>query len=517
MENCPESMLNEDLFGFSTAAKIILGEGICSDMQVVLHTYVSCLMRNRMRINIDELKKVFKLAWHSYFDKHKQTIVAYLEKYYRAEFCVGAIENLTFEYANLEEQYYDDLFAADLELLKGVEKFRLEYVKWLFYDEEDESEKIENKVETKKQDYKDIIEEFKEMFLSALSPKEVIDIKEYICETGKSMKLYDELSVLEDDYKLRHWGYFITEEYSLEFLISFYKYKGVFSVDFVQAAEDIFDYIEYISDIEKTELIKFFITIPMHEGETYNNIWAEKQLFDNDAFFSNESSYLTRLVKAGVFICSGRWYRLCNDIIMLFAYIKAVVLVPDEERAVLYQSFFDCDKKVIQEQVRDNGYLSELINKHILWSGDYELELMIIKTIWSFDEKHFKENIYYPAAYKFYNEVYDNAEYKVIYNLIKVIDLGFDLDASGEVGAMHCGVNAYFMIREAIYEEYITDMIPDTFSRQQVDIFKRKGLLKDSGNQFITLMDLYEQDLLSDMGIMDNLLNVWETMKEGVV
>ena len=491
MEKYPEYMLNEDMAGFIKAVQIVLKEGICNDVGAVLGTYISCLMRNRMRLNIGELKREFGQFWQSYFDEHRETLTAYMTKYYRAELCVAAVENDVFRYWDVEEQYYEDLGETGLELLKEAEEYKSQYDAWLSYDEEDVYEDIKEQAGKKKQKYEDIIDEFEEMYLSVLQPTEVDEIEEYMSENGKSMYLSDVLCEVSSKYELRYWGYFTADEHSLEFLISFYEYKGEFSEDIVQAAEDIFNYIEHVSGIEKAELIKFLSSLPIQEEEEQENIWTEKQLTDGSDLLMQNPSYLDKLAEAGVFTSSGKWYRLCNSMIVLFTRIEEAASMSDKGRAALYRSAF----------------------------ADTDLELLRIKALSSVDKEYFENHIYDPAVNDFYQEVYDKDEQNVIYNLIRIIDLDFDLDASGEVMGMSYGKNIYFDIREEIYDDYLSDLIPETFSKKKVEILKREGLLKDNGAGTVSLMELYEKGLLADMGLMDNLLKMWEQLKDakGVV
>ena len=152
----------------------------------------------------------------------------------------------------------------------------------------------------KKQDIKEIQNEFEKDFLFPIRPKKIDNLPEWIAQSGIPSEIKSILCSknLQDDLLLDK---FINDEDSLNFLVKFINYEMQLPDNICDITKKFINYVLKQSNLNQEDIYKFIENVNYRENST----WPQEQLKEmcSDIILENEM-FLPNMVEAGILIKS---------------------------------------------------------------------------------------------------------------------------------------------------------------------------------------------------------------------
>lgn len=506
LERCPETVPLEDLNLFQDVAVIVIKEGLYENVDYLIELYMDSLMRCRVRLIADVFSKKWNKQWEEYKHLHKEKIRDYLEKYYRSELCLAATEGDFYKFSEELDNREEDLSEYNLTLTEKDKEYLHKYDKWLddipvLEDaEEGKVEKVKHQIISIEQIYNDFREGYVEEILPEKieDPEEWIQIGELLSETKSIL-----LETLRQGNEL--WDCFMWDEASLDFLAMFVEKKGYLADDILAGIHDIVFYIEENCNLNKDELFKIFLTLNMDNHR--NGVWSREELgILYPEFWQWNEKQINELVEAKIFTSYHQWYRLSNLIIIFCVYIEKLQSLSDKERKICYQGIFEIEKS---ESDGGSEELDRLISIGRLWREEYKIERMVLPALKKLSPQMFEQHVLAPLADTVYQQVYNDSVEQIIRNLIEMLRVEIELNEDGTVEGGGVYADEYFVIREAVDDAYLLDIIPESFTQNQMSLLSEYGLIQGEVSR-IELKDLLEKNLLEKLELYNPILQIWD-------
>lgn len=280
VEHYPEMLFQEDMNIFPEITRRMVTERIFRDMFHLIDVHIDNLMRNRMDLDIDKLKKIYQQDWTRYFASNKDKCAKYLEKLYDAQMCLAAAEH------DAEEFVYWLLRCGEMEeeleikFSESLQKRIKKYDGWLSSndsegDQEDSILRPDTATISKTQALSKIREDFENQYISPPLHTTVDDFECWLETRCLPKELKDRLSdeaLMESDY----WYYFLEDEESLEFLISLMQETQELSMSVTGASAQVVQYISDCCAIRKQDLE--FLLSKLYFSENERNLFSKEEL-----------------------------------------------------------------------------------------------------------------------------------------------------------------------------------------------------------------------------------------------
>ena len=481
IERYPELVLSEDLRMVPDVIVAVYKNRICEKTDWMLDVYFNSMMRNREPINDTRLREALPHIWKKYVERKRETIAAYLEKYYEAELCLAAAqgdgEEFDYQLFQCEEDFEEYGLTIPEEL---NEKIGL-YDTWVSGSEE-EIEFPEEDYGSNGQSMEDIHREFKEDFLNLILPTPVEDVKQWMERRAIPSKVKEILKRINEEGHI-FWEDFLHDEGSLEFMESFIKCTG----DLPEELEDIFKevarYIEEKSGLNKEMFLEFAAGL---EKLTKNDkSWSEAEVNEiySDIIFENED-FLEKMAEANIVVHRYHWYRFVNTLLAFCV------------KFVLYRSD-SAERKKYYLSVKERARNQEVGDKD--WR--FWLSLKIL------DPSYYEKYILAPSMHDLYEQLTKTGK-PWLDALIEYFSMTHEFKDYDLIGG-ECAADFSYDILGTYLDVELMDFLTPEFSDKQIQILRRKELLRKE-KQTVTLRELKENGLLEEFGIYENLEKLWK-------
>lgn len=502
----PEAVLSEDLSIFPGVVVNMVEQRICNKPEEILEIYMNSLMQNRMELDCGDFKR-FNRLWEIYKIQNKEKIGLYLNKFYQAELCSAAVEGDADEFYYWFDRCEEDFQEYGIDIPEKLNVKIQQYDSWL---ENIEVEDIDNE-ELEDTDYRErniqeIQKYFKEDYIETILIKEVDDVGSWLQINSIPENIQSVIRDIEDKWN-EYWIGLIYDEDSLEFLIKFISKVGYLNEEALDAARDVSFYMETECNLSKGQLLRFLMNFDSSdEEESIHSRLELEGLYPEICSWGEE--VFSRMVEAKVLINGYHWYRISNWNILFSIYIDYIYMMTQEEMDEYYRGVFRANKEKQGTQRCEFSILDTLIDLGISWSKRVDTARMFISVLNQINSPNLKRYALIPMASNLYNQLYEDIEEEIITKLIDEIELEFTLGRSGDNIGGTVSVNYYFFVLESISDFSIMNVIPE-FTDSQIEMLKESGLLYGDYSK-ITLTQLNEKNLLSCLGIYDELVSIWK-------
>lgn len=481
IERYPELVLSEDLQMLPDVIAAVYKNRICEKADGMLDVYFNSMMRNREPINDTKLREALPDTWKKYVERKRETIAAYLEKYYEAELCTAAVEGESEEFDYQLFQCVEVFEEYGLTIPEELnEKIGL-YDTWVS-DSEAEIEFLEEDYGSNGQSMEDIHREFQEDFLNLILPTPVEDVEQWMERRAIPSKVKEILKRINEEGHI-FWEDFLHDEESLEFMESFIKCTG----DLPEELEDIFKevarYIEEKSGLNKEMFLEFAAGLEKLPKKDKGWSAAEVNEIYSGITFENED-FLEKMAEANIVVHKYHWYRFANKL-LAFCVQLAGYLSDSEKKKEYYLS--------IKEQILNQN----IGNKdRMFW-----ISLKIL------DLSYYEKYILAPSMHDLYEQLTKTGK-PWLDALIEYFSMTHEFKDYDLIGG-ECAADFSYDILGTYLDVELMDFLTPEFSDKQIQILRRKGLLRKE-KQTVTLRELKENGLLEEFGIYENLEKLWK-------
>lgn len=486
INNYPELVLSEDLRVMPEAISVMYKNGLLKNVMPILEIYMDVLMRNWKSIAMYdiEINDDFPDVWEKYLEKHRYEIAQYLEKYYTADICMAAMQDDKEEFECSIVLCEECFFQYKLEIPENLKQKIEIYRSWI-EDEDTNNEEIFFQNNMKKQDIKEIQNEFEKDFLFPIRPKKVDNLPEWIAQSGIPSEIKSILCSknLQDDLLLDK---FINDEDSLNFLVKFINYEMQLPDNICDITKKFINYVLKQSNLNQEDIYKFIENVNYRENST----WTQEQLKEmcSDIILENEM-FLPNMVEAGILIKSQHWYRCLNDSLLI--YLKLGILLSQNKIADFYKS--------IKEDFLDGPDI-------------YEKIVYVCTNLYETDYFNFKKYLLVPAIKGIYQELLQhkgNWEDK----LIDYLDYEYECENNEITGGIGNG-DTDLQIIEVFSGSELWSNIEEKFTKENIKKLQEVGIIKQKGISKITLKMIQEKGLLHEFGIHEELEIFWNKINK---
>ena len=507
IERYPESVLKEDLQVFPEIAVKLEQEGICDNIEWMMDVYVNSLMKNREELDGKEFAEAYEKLWNEYIYSNREKIDRYLNRYYRAEFCLAAAENNVDEFVYLDERCHEIFQKLGLEISDDLHKEIGHYDSWIDADYED-SDLDEESISGLRENIEEIKRDFKESFLDVILPTEVEDMEAWLEINAVPENIQSVMKAAL--YKhADFWDFFIHDEESLEFLTLLVSYTGHLPESILEASRDIVRYMAEKCGGNKEALFQIINSFRPYERRLGILSSVELEAKCPDIGLGGDD-IIDKMLESHILVRRHHWYRLSNRMILFSVYIDHIGQLSDAERNVYYANVFQKAEDEEQKAVYclEDYTIQSLIATGRSWQRAKDTMRLSELALYELDQELFKRYELIPLACESYSNLYADTIDEVIHNLIDEMDMEFDVLEDGTQTGWTLYQNDFFFALECISSFSLFDAIPDKFTEEQIKILRDNDRLK-SGEEVVSLKQLEEMDLLKYMGIYEPLELIW--------
>lgn len=194
-------------------------------------------------------------------------------------------------------------------------------------------------------------------------------------------------------------------------------------------------------------------------------------------------------------------YKIKNETVFFIVFLYQFYFREGRNRKEDYYQLFLDYKEANVDSVIFLGYQ--------LYS-EFSSELLTAMKV--LDEKNFRKYVVSELAQDFYEKNYASDQEQLVENLIDTFEYEIKISSEGmRFGT--CYVGFYIMdIIELEKEFYIEEIIPEQFTKEQIEKFRLAGVQGDT--EIVSLKLLKKLNMLKSTGIEDGLLKFWEIILE---
>lgn len=510
MKEAPLKMEAEDIKEYPYMANRALCEGLAEEPETVIEAYMYGAQHNRMRLELEIMSDLFGEDWDRYRSENLENLRSYLEIYYRGEMCLAAVQEDIYRFADLEFEYVEDYRLLGIEPDERLKEYIEKYNKWLQDVETDEDEE-EMYDEEDPGGYGQVTAEFEAEFIGKpYTP--ISGISEYMEGNFLTDQEKMWLECAQNDEKYWYWKRFLKSEELLQLFLKITVQREGLVGSFSEALSDLFSYFGGILGCEEAAAARFFYRLNQaFPGK--DEAWGEEVLLSIlEEEFASPESLLKRLTEGGIFIRRGHWYYLAGRILLLFSCFYMFRESGLAAQAKFYQYLYH-DETESEEWGERQRQLAEAMKPwRFLYTYDEELKY----GLWELGGAGFREYAIVPEVRRYCKKMEAEGEECIPLNLLIDVLTGFSVRESGEVVGSDMYVDTAWELLEMEDPDFCTDLLPESFGKEQMEILRTHGLLefgeKDSVD--IEVSDLMKDGLLEALGFLGRAKNVWDRLKD---
>lgn len=427
-----------------------LKENILHDIAQILDTYKELIIRNGMDLDYEEFMNYDKKSCLEHIKRNRSEIEEYLYKWYDYRYCMEVADS-NWEEASNYATFYD--IKCDELGISTREAFWdnvKTYESWMEKELEEQLDEREEKFRESRANFKEVKEEYWKKYFS-----------------------FDE------------------DEENEEFINS-PKYE-----DYINKLLKNFD----ILDGSMEQFADSLAMLGCTYFENSEKIWKKSDFEELclDELCMNEKQ-LEILLETGSVRQKEKWIRIVNSDIFFAVFLYLFYYSNERNRENDYQ-------RLLREKQKEAEDLCIKLGHCIYQYEPYQLLGAMMKL----DKDNFKTYVAVPCAKEFYEENYDIDQQRLIQNLLNSLDYTVCIDEGNSTGYICSGYDILDII-EQDKEFYVSDMIPEKFTKEQVESFLKAGILKDSDQ--LNLQQMYDQSLIERTDIEQHLLELWNIILE---
>lgn len=448
------------IYEFPSLAIKGLKENILHDVFYVLDVYKEIIIRNGLELDYEEFMAYDEKSCREHIQRNRSEIEEYLYKWYDYRFCMEVVEENWEDASALAAMYDTNCIEWGI---SSSEEFWNTFNKY--------ESRINEELEERLDEKEDVHSESKENFA---------DVKK---EYWKRYFSFDEGTENEDFMK----NYIEEEMPDYESYIR----ELFFHKDSEQVDCSVEDFVNSL-----TELGCIYF-------EDRRRVWREgdfEELCLNQLHMNEEQ--LKYLFEIGVLKQKEKWICIVNSDIFVATFLYRFYYNAGRDREYVYQKLFWDDQEETNNQCIKLGI-------QIYNYAPHQLMGAMLK----FDEENFKTYVVVPCAKEFYEENYAQDQKQLICNLMNSIDYTVSIDENGSTGYT-CIAYDILDIIEYDKDFYVADIIPERFTKKQVECFLEEGIL--TGYNEVNLQQMYERNLIDRKEVETHLLKLWSIILEYV-
>ena len=513
MEKYPEAVLWEDLQTYPEVAEHLEKEGVCRDIKKVIEVYVESLMRNREELDSESFRHSYKGQWEEYVYLNREKIGEYLNRYYRAEFCLAATTNDFEEFYYLENMCEEAFREYKIEKSKDLHEQIKQYAGWLDEKEDEKAYKEDESRGKRIQDIEETRIDFNENFLNAIMPTEIDDLGVWL-----EMKMVpkDTRMILESMWNRRDkfWSIFFYDEESLEFLIAFLEHEGELAKTVGEAINNLVKYMMDGWDISGDELFELLNSLSLIEDEV--DVFSDKELEDMcPNGYAWSVNIIENMLSKRVLMHRHIWYRITNLVLAFCAYMNCVRQLSDGEREEYYKKIpiVIRDTEDELEINTKETKIDELINVAFKWQDDEESGRLFWDTLYQIDRLLFEKYVLVPTASELYDKTPGETKKEKANRFVDELEIVIYLMKTGEQLWGMSQKEKYLIVTSDLEKSPLQELTSTIFTEEQLEILRYNGVTYKE-TVAIPLKCLRERNLLESLGICEKVDLIWNRICE---